>query len=521
MADAMEVTILAIMSPAIRCEWKLSNWAEASISTVSRVVAMVNRVVAKVSLMVAKFIRVVAKVSRVVAKVSRVVAKVSRVVAKVVFAGMTISTCFWGYISDKFGRKKELMWCTIIVFIGGFLSTFSPSYIWMVLLRGIVGLGLGGVAQAVNLWLEFLPARNRGGLVTMLMISWSIGTCIEVALAVVVMPTLGWRWLLFFSSLPLIVLLVLLKFIPESPRFLVGSGQNDKALEILQKVAKDNKAALPPGKLVAPTSSTQVGVCITTTLYSTTITVLKFSSHFVIYGIALITTEMFSREDECRGIHIDDSVKDKHNGCKPLDTHDYLHYFVIMSSDLLGFYGEWAPFGQGFYGEWVTCGQDFYDEWVTCGHGFYVEWVTCGQGFYGIVLCLATIDRIGRKYVQALSFVGSAIFLAALFICTRSRFVTTMFLYGARLFISVADLAGYVYTPEIYPTSIRGVALGACNCAARIGCMITPFVAMVLMPAATTISIALYFGFAATAIIAVILLPIETKGRALQVGLLI
>ena len=40
-------------------------------------------------------------------------------------------------------------------------------------------------------------------------------------------------------------------------------------------------------------------------------------------------------------------------------------------------------------------------------------------------------------------------------------------------------MCGYVYTPEVYPTSMRGIGLGACSGAARIGCMITPFVAMV------------------------------------------
>ena len=60
-----------------------------------------------------------------------------------------------------------------------------------------------------------------------------------------------------------------------------------------------------------------------------------------------------------------------------------------------------------------------------------------------------------------------------------SRLSTTLFLYGSRLFISIADMCGYVYTPEVYPTSMRGIGLGACSGAARIGCMITPFVAMV------------------------------------------
>jgi len=89
------------------------------------------------------------------------------------------------------------------------------------------------------------------------------------------------------------------------------------------------------------------------------------------------------------------------------------------------------------------------------------------------------VDKIGRKMVQFVAFLGSAIFLTALFICTRSRLSTTLFLYGSRLFISIADMCGYVYTPEVYPTNMRGIGLGACSGAARIGCMITPFVAMV------------------------------------------
>ena len=63
-----------------------------------------------------------------------------------------------------------------------------------------------------------------------------------------------------------------------------------------------------------------------------------------------------------------------------------------------------------------------------------------------------------------------------------------MFLYGSRLFISIADMCGYVYTPEVYPTSMRGIGLGACSGAARIGCIITPFVAMVSSEKKTKVS---------------------------------
>ncbi|XP_073258870.1 synaptic vesicle 2-related protein-like [Porites lutea] len=425
MADSMEVTILAIVCPAIRCEWQLETWQEATITTA-------------------------------------------------VFSGMTISTCIWGYVSDNFGRKKEILACTVVVFTGAVLSTFAANYFWIMVFSTVVGLGMGGVAQCMNLWAEFLPSRRRGVMLNALSLSWSLGSCIEISIALVVMPTLGWRWLFFISAIPLLLFLCCSKFVPESPRFLMTVGKPEKALRILQRIAKENKQELPPGELVA-TEKHEVQLGRIADLFSpefrrTTILlwIIWFSSHFVIYGIALITTEMFSRVDRCRGNDKDD-VPQGSSPCKQLDYEDYANYLIVMSGDLLG-----------------------------------------------LVFIFFMVDKIGRKMVQLVAFVGSAVFLTALFICTRSRLSTTMFLYGARLFISIADMCGYVYTPEVYPTSMRGIGLGACSGAARIGCMITPFVAMVLMPQSILLSLSLYSGFSILGIVTVFLLPIETKGRALQ-----
>jgi len=62
---------------------------------------------------------------------------------------------------------------------------------------------------SMNLWAEFLPSRRRGILLNALSLSWSLGSCVEITIALVVMPTLGWRWLFFLSSLPLLIFLCL------------------------------------------------------------------------------------------------------------------------------------------------------------------------------------------------------------------------------------------------------------------------------------------------------------------------
>nr|XP_058942080.1 synaptic vesicle 2-related protein-like [Pocillopora verrucosa] len=431
MADSMEVTILAIVCPAIRCDWNLATWQEATITTA-------------------------------------------------VFSGMTVSTCIWGYVSDNFGRKKEVLACTIVVFAGGLLSTFASNYFWIMAFSTVVGLGMGGVAQCMNLWAEFLPSKRRGVLLNALSLSWSLGSCLEILVALVVMPTLGWRWLFFISCLPLLLFICCSTLVPESPRFYMAAGKPEKALCILQKIAKENNKELPPGELIA-TEQHEVARGRIIDLFSPAfrrstilLWIIWFSSHFVIYGIALITTEMFSRVDPCRGINSEGVHAAKEGSsdtshCKQLDYEDYANYFIVMSGDLLG-----------------------------------------------LVFIFFMVDKIGRKMVQFVAFLGSAIFLAALFICTRSRSSTTLFLYASRMFISIADMCGYVYTPEVYPTSMRGIGLGACSGAARIGCMITPFVAMVLMPHSILLSLSFYSGFSVLGVVTVLLLPIETKGRALQ-----
>ena len=55
----------------------------------------------------------------------------------------------------------------------------------------------------------------------------------------------------------------------------------------------------------------------------------------------------------------------------------------------------------------------------------------------------------------------------------------TIFLFGARAFVTGVFQAVYVYTPEVFPTKVRGVAMGFNTAAARIGAIITPFVAQV------------------------------------------
>jgi MFS family permease len=163
---------------------------------------------------------------------------------------MMLGSPFWGLICDRFGRRICLFFCSLFIFIFGFVSSFSPSYAWMLVFRGLVGFGIGGAPQAFTLNSEFLPIKKRAKFTFFTYMFWTVGGCCEVVLAYLVMPTLRWRWLLGITSAPLLIFIVLCIWLPESARFQLISNKPDLALKTLKRIADDNQKDLPDGDLV-------------------------------------------------------------------------------------------------------------------------------------------------------------------------------------------------------------------------------------------------------------------------------
>lgn len=93
----------------------------------------------------------------------------------------------------------------------------------------------------------------------------------------------------------------------------------------------------------------------------------------------------------------------------------------------------------------------------------------------------------------------------------------TSLIFLSRAFISGAFQCAYVYTPEVYPTTLRAAGLGAASAMARLGAIVTPFVAQVLSGESLSLPIGVYGTAALLGAIASISLPIETKGRKMTV----
>src|SRR3954447_6269707 len=185
----------------------------------------------------------------------------SSVVVASTFVGMLAGAWFWGTISDRIGRKRGFTITIGIFAFFGFLSAFSPNMFWLCAFRILAGFGLGGaVPLDFSLFAEYLPTRNRGRWLVILESFWGVGTVVAAGLAWILVPTLGWRYLLGSSAVAGALVFWVRLRIPESPRYLATAGRMDEARQVLAQVASANGRQLDVERVQAPLTEAAPGV---------------------------------------------------------------------------------------------------------------------------------------------------------------------------------------------------------------------------------------------------------------------
>lgn len=138
------------------------------------------------------------------------------------------------------------------------------------------------------------------------------------------------------------------------------------------------------------------------------------------------------------------------------------------------------------------------------------------QELPGLLLSAAAVDRFGRKLLMSAMFFICCIFLLPL-VFHQPGSVTTGLLFGARICITTTFTVVYIYAPEIYPTSVRTTGVGVASSVGRIGGMICPLVAVVLLHGChQTASILLFEVVIFLSGVCVLAFPFETRGRELS-----
>nr|XP_043610860.1 organic cation/carnitine transporter 7 isoform X2 [Erigeron canadensis] len=445
-SEAMEMMLLSFVGPAVQAAWNLSSHEESMITSV-------------------------------------------------VFAGMLVGAYSWGVVSDKHGRRKGFLITATVTSTAGFLSALAPNYYFLLILRCLVGIGLGGGPVLSSWFLEFIPAPSRGTWMVVFSAFWTVGTIFEASVAWFVMPTLGWRWLLAFSSLPSLLLLLFYRAVPESPRYLCLKGRTTEAFIILEKVAKTNGQPLPPGILV--------------------------SDHEI---------ELNEKSTESEDAHLlpqnkftDERPEITDHSKKDASTFALLFSPELIKPTLL----LWVVFfGNAFsYYGLVLLTTELHNGRNTCGPTEYQPqheevsykdvFITSFAEFPGLLISAFTIDKLGRKRSMSTMFFLCCIFLLPL-VFHQPQAVTTGLLFMARICITTTFTVVYIYAPEIYPTSVRTTGVGVGSSVGRIGGMICPLVAVGLIHGCHQTSAILLFEFVIfVSGVCVLLFPFETSGREL------
>jgi SHS family lactate transporter-like MFS transporter len=121
-----------------------------------------------------------------------------------------------GWFADRIGRKTPLMVSILLYSLCNFAAGFSPTFMWLFLFRGLLGLGMGGEWPAgAALAMESWPARSRGFMSGILQGSWSLGFLIASLVYGLLFNTIGWRGMLWIGILPALVVIYVRFFVKE------------------------------------------------------------------------------------------------------------------------------------------------------------------------------------------------------------------------------------------------------------------------------------------------------------------
>jgi putative MFS transporter len=172
---------------------------------------------------------------------------VSDSIAAIVFSGIVVGSLLFGLVSDRFGRKMVFLVTATGTGVFGVASAFSPhgSLACILVLRFCCGVFLGGGPAAYGYFIEFVPLDKQWVMVYF-NLWFTFGSVLEAILAFVVLPStlLGpdnaWRYLVAFSSAPILVLVFAFPFIKESPQWLISAGRLDDANNLIDFMYETN-----------------------------------------------------------------------------------------------------------------------------------------------------------------------------------------------------------------------------------------------------------------------------------------
>jgi len=149
-----------------------------------------------------------------------------------------------GYVADRVGRKKSLIAVGIMYMVSSLWSGLATDPWTFMIARFIGGVGVGIACVAAPLFIsEIAPPELRGGLTGLFQGNIVFGILVaymsNLTIAAMVPKEYAWRWMLGIEALPAAIYSGMTSILPESPRWLLGTGEEEAAIEVIKNISPD------------------------------------------------------------------------------------------------------------------------------------------------------------------------------------------------------------------------------------------------------------------------------------------
>lgn len=170
-------------------------------------------------------------------------------------AGIMIGALFFGYLADRFGRRKLFLATLLLYSSCTVISAFSPGYYFFLIFRFMTAIGIGAEYSAINAAIgELIPARVRGRATALVMNFWPLGSILAAFVSLFLInllsPSIGWRLAFGLGAIVALFTAWARRTLPESPRWLLARGRRAEAQAVMEQI----EARAPRFDMPLPTS---------------------------------------------------------------------------------------------------------------------------------------------------------------------------------------------------------------------------------------------------------------------------
>ncbi|MGW4792117.1 MFS transporter [Nonomuraea sp. NPDC004297] len=338
-------------------------------------------------------------------------AQVAGTAAALYVAGACSGALFFGWLTDRFGRKKLFLITLVVYLVATLLTAFSFSAWWFFLFRFVTGFGIGGEYAAINSAIdELIPSRHRGRIDIIINGSYWLGAAGGALLTVPLLNDLpvniGWRLAFGLGVVLGLAILLVRRHVPESPRWLFIHGRDREA----ERLVDDIEHRIGKDGLTEPEQSITIHQRKSIGFVRIAHTMVALYPKRTVLGLSLFVGQAFLYNAITFG------------------------YAQILST---------------FYG-------------IDTHTGYYFAVIAVGN-FLGPLLLGHLFDTVGRVPMISATYIGSGVLLlgtAWLFDQGVLTAVTLTACWSAVLFVASAGASSaYLTVSEIFPMETRAMAI--------------------------------------------------------------